>query len=301
MSKKSFRNVLSPAKVNLCLEVGGRRSDGFHEMQSLVAKLSFGDRISLNIEQSSELSIDLICDQMDLASEENLVVKAARLFSAEMPCFFKAKFFLLKRTPSQSGFGGGSSNAATALMLLAQWYENLVGKKSAASRKKLMAMAEVLGSDVPLFLESSSGVWISGRGERCVPISLAAYPVVLISPSKVRISTPEAYRALKRREIRKNQSLLSSKSEWKRQISSLDWAKRDFLPHQNDFEAWALKQYPSLQRLKQELCESGALTGGMSGSGSGFYGIYESSRAARLACQYFIQRGYWAVETKVSG
>lgn len=257
-----------------------------------MARLAWGDRISINIQQSSATKIRLHCEQLKVPPEENLVYRAAEMFSKRMTTFFEAEIFLLKEIPSGAGLAGGSSNAATTLLALLQWYEGIVGKRK-GHWAQVQEMASELGSDVGFFLESESGAWCSGRGEICRPIELPSWPVVVAWPTKLRISTAEAYRAMKRGEKPKG-FRLSGAPSWMGEIGRIQ-----FPEFRNDFEDWALERYSELRRLKRDFCLSAALTGGMTGSGSAFFGLYPDLVSARHGSQELLAKGWPSVQTRI--
>jgi 4-diphosphocytidyl-2-C-methyl-D-erythritol kinase len=184
---------LCPAKINLMLAVTGRRPDGFHDLVSLVVPLDFGDELSA--EPATHGRFELICDDPVLAAEpDNLVLRAARAFRAETGWAGGVRFNLTKRIPTGAGLGGGSSDAAQAILLM----EELAGIELGVAVRFRIAAA--VGSDVPLFLLDGPAV-IRGRGDVVETVSeevahdLAGRRVVLLKPD-FGVPTPWAYREL---------------------------------------------------------------------------------------------------------
>lgn len=173
----------APAKLNVCLRVLGRRDDGFHEIETLMVELpGLADRVE--IEDAADFSFE--CDAADVpADESNLAVRAARVFERATGEEVKVRLKLEKRVPHGAGLGGGSSDAAAVLRLLA-------GRFGGPGDVELARMAAELGSDVPFFLFDGPA-WCRGRGERIEPVAdLQVMPVVLLKPW-FGVSTPDAY------------------------------------------------------------------------------------------------------------
>jgi 4-diphosphocytidyl-2-C-methyl-D-erythritol kinase len=188
-------SVFSPAKLNLFLAVTGQRADGFHDLVSVVAPLSFGDELVAKVRErrtEDREQFHLTCDDPAVPVDgSNLVLKAAQAFVAATGWQGGADFSLTKRIPLGAGLGGGSSNAVAALHALNQ----LSG--GALAGAKLVEIAAALGSDCPLFLYDAPVV-MRGRGERIAALPAAAGArlrgrrVLLFKPS-FGISTPWAY------------------------------------------------------------------------------------------------------------
>lgn len=257
---KSFV-FFAPAKLNLFLAVTGRRADGFHDLVSLVAPLTWGD--SLRVEAAAEFS--LTCDDPAVPIDEtNLVLKAARAFQEATGWTGGAKFFLEKRIPMGAGLGGGSSDAVAALRALNQ----LAGTPlDAAALEKLAAK---IGSDCPLFLREGP-VLMRGRGEQIADLPAAAAARVsgrrvLIFKPAFGISTPWAYAWLANDAP---QSYLPSAVAEARLAAWL--ADSEALPQEllfNSFEPPAFAKFVALPVLLDQLRKRFGLTPQMSGSGS---------------------------------
>ncbi len=176
----------APAKVNLTLKVLGKRGDGFHELESLMAPLDLGDL--LHFEKSGAYSLH--CDTPDVPLDENnLVTMAVRVFEKRCGKTCDWKITLEKNVPHGAGLGGGSSDAATTLLAL-----NAL-EKTGFSECELASMAAGVGSDVPFFIYRQVGV-IGGRGERVEPVQvpgLTGTRMLLLKPG-FGVSTPDAYK-----------------------------------------------------------------------------------------------------------
>ncbi len=179
--------ALSPAKINLTLRVLGTRSDGFHEIESLVARIDLCDTIAITPRDDDR--IDLTCDDPTLpADDTNLVLRAANALRAAADTHRGAAISLAKRIPAGAGLGGGSSNAATTLRLLnAAWTLGLPSDE-------LVRLGTSIGSDVALFFHPSPCV-IGGRGEQVRHVELHSDACVLLLLPGVHCATPAVYRA----------------------------------------------------------------------------------------------------------
>jgi 4-diphosphocytidyl-2-C-methyl-D-erythritol kinase len=175
--------LLSPAKLNLFLHVTGRRADGYHQLQTLFQLLDFGDMMDFAVDPSGE--IDVSCPGLELAPQQNLVSRAAKLLQLHTGCTGGARIQLEKRIPVGGGLGGGSSNAATTLLALNQlWELNL-------ARGELAQLGLSLGADVPVFVHGHSA-WAEGVGEHLQTLALEKSWYVVISPA-VAVSTAEVF------------------------------------------------------------------------------------------------------------
>ena len=177
----------SPAKLNLFLHITGRRANGYHDLQTVFQLLDYGDELTFNLRNDDQLHLQH--DISDLADDDNLIIKAARLLTEYCQCHNKytqgANINLLKRLPMGGGLGGGSSNAATTLIAL----NHLWG--SPLSTDTLAALGLQLGADVPVFVRGYSA-WAEGIGENLQPITLPKCWYLVIKPN-CHVSTEEIF------------------------------------------------------------------------------------------------------------
>ncbi len=172
-----------PAKLNLCLHILGRRSDGYHQLQTLFQLLDYGDE--LQVSATDDGVIRLETPLPGVAHEDNLIIKAARLLKEHSSSPLGARFNLLKRLPMGGGIGGGSSNAASTLLGLNHlWGLNL-------SLDELAELGRSLGADVPVFVRGRSA-WAEGVGEELSPVELPERWYVVLAPN-VHVSTAEIF------------------------------------------------------------------------------------------------------------
>jgi 4-diphosphocytidyl-2-C-methyl-D-erythritol kinase len=179
---------VAPAKVNLFLEVLGKRADGYHEIATLMAAIDLCDMIDLSLADDGSLS--LTCDDPALpVGPDNLVLKAASRLRAEFAYAAGAAIRLTKRIPWGAGLGGGSSDAAATLVGLNELW------RLAASRAELARIGADLGSDVPFFLNGAAA-WCTGRGEVVSPMPVGRrLDLVLVKPAE-GLATADVYRRL---------------------------------------------------------------------------------------------------------
>jgi 4-diphosphocytidyl-2-C-methyl-D-erythritol kinase len=284
---RTYRNILCPAKVNLVLKIAGPDARGFHPLESLMVKVNWGDRISLNISRSSATSINLSqTEDLGIPAEKNLVHRAAARFCEEYGVHLKISATLSKRVPTGAGLGGGSSDAAETLKLL---WKFLYGKRS--YDKKLFEIASGLGADVPFFLGSAAS-WCTGYGENLKSVEIPKLHFVLLFPD-VNVATPWAYREL---------DCWREKNGIKPRLLGLpDWlGRRDFeIPDLvNDFEGCIFSKKPGIQRAREALARYGARAARMSGSGSTVFGIFSGEKSAKLTASRLRAAGWRALACK---
>ncbi len=252
-----------PAKINLWLEVIGKREDGFHDISSLMLPISVFDRISLGVRPGSG-TISVACDASEIPSDHrNLAWRAAELYLMASGKRAGVDIGIEKLIPWGAGLGGGSSDAAGVLAALNSFFENTV------SPGELETLALALGADVPFFLNPRPAL-ATGIGEKLEFTRFAPdYPLLLIKPP-VNVPTGWVYQSLKLTKC-KAQIKLSSFQEDPYQFGDLV---------ENDLESVTVPQYPVIAEIKRWLIGQGALTASMSGSGPTVFGIFSSARAA---------------------
>ena len=258
------------AKVNLTLAVGEKRLDGYHEVVSVMQRVSLCD--TLTAEQTRE-GITLTCSDPALPSgEENLAHRAASLFFRETGIAGGAALTLEKRIPSQAGLGGGSSDAASALLALRKLYA------PALPDTELETMAAALGSDVPFFIRGGTQL-ATGRGEVLSPLPpLTDGWFVIVKPTE-SFSTPAMYRRLD-----EPGSVLVRNSRYMQDAVAANNVHAVAAELHNSFERVVPKD-SSLRTIKDALRAQGALASLLSGSGSAVFGLFDTETAARAAVE----------------
>jgi 4-diphosphocytidyl-2-C-methyl-D-erythritol kinase len=283
----------APAKVNLMLRVIGRRADGYHDLESLVAFADFGDRLSLS--RGAELSLTVRGPSARQAGEgaDNLVLKAARALGARRPGLALGAFRLDKRLPVAAGLGGGSADAAAALRLLAR-ANDLVRDDA-----ELYAAARATGADVPVCLDPRPRV-MRGIGDvLSEPLLLPPLPAVLVNPGVV-VATKDVFAGWASAPASSPAGDLAAIG----QLSTRQEVLRFLAAHANDLERPAIALAPAIADVLSALrALSGCRLARMSGSGATCFGLFATVTAARAAAQ--ILRGkyqhWWVRAGKLNG
>jgi len=268
------------AKVNLTLQVNGRRADGFHDLESVVAFADCADRLTLTPGPDLELKMSGPLAQACGETSDNLVLKAARLLAERVPNMKAGSFSLDKVLPVAAGIGGGSADAAAALRLLAQ----LNGL--AIDDPRVIEVAQLTGADVPVCI-NSLGCVMSGVGETLEPLSLPTMPCVMVNPG-VPVATKDVFKAL---GLRNGELLVGAtdvflQDRWPDAKSSLeDWVEA-LAASSNDLEAPAMRVQPVIGQVIAALnATNGAWLARMSGSGATCFAIYENTAEAGRAAE----------------
>ena len=269
------------AKVNLTLRVNGRRADGYHDLDSVVAFADCADRLTLTPGPDLDLKMLGPLAQACGETSDNLVLKAARLLAERVPNMKAGSFSLDKVLPVAAGIGGGSADAAAALRLLAQ----LNGL--ALDDPRIIEVAQLTGADVPVCVNSRSCV-MTGVGETLQPLSLPKIPCVMVNPG-VPVATKDVFNALGLRNgellVGATDVLLQNRS-WPDEGASLeDWVEA-LAASSNDLEAPAMRVQPAIGAVIAALnATNGAWLARMSGSGATCFAIYENTAEAGRAAE----------------
>ena len=268
------------AKVNLTLRVNGRRADGYHDLESVVAFADCADRLTLSPGPDLDLTMSGPLAQACGDTSDNLVLKAARLLAERIPNMKAGSFSLDKALPVAAGIGGGSADAAAALRLLAQ----LNGL--AIDDPRVIEVAQLTGADVPVCI-NSLGCVMSGVGETLEPLSLPTMPCVMVNPG-VPVATKDVFKAL---GLRNGELLVGAtdvflQDRWPDAKSSLeDWVEA-LAASSNDLEAPAMRVQPVISEVISALnATNGAWLARMSGSGATCFAIYENTADAGRAAE----------------
>jgi len=258
------------AKVNLGLWVGGKRPDGFHEVTTVIAPIELHDTIEITAVRSG---IGIVADRATVPrGSDNIACKAAQCFFRETGIAAGCRISIRKRIPVGAGLGGGSSDAAAALVGL----NRLHGRP--LSRTRLSKLALELGSDVPAMLLGQPCA-VRGRGERLRPLKLPRLRLLLYFPG-YPIHTAWAYAELDRLRSRRRgprRSLTEPRLSPKILAARLRQGELEKAAPmvRNSFEPVVFRRYPDLARAKRLMLEGGCCAAALSGSGSTVYGLME--------------------------
>ena len=288
--------VLAPAKVNLFLEVLARRGDGFHEIETLMVPINLFDRLSLREDSRDQLSIECqwACGldkpraktaytsvaQWEKLPEghDNVAMRAVGLLRERAGISAGASLRLIKRIPSAAGLGGGSSDAAAALVAANQLW------KLDWPIDRLSQLAAEIGSDVPFFLGRGPAL-CQGRGERIRAVAgLGSLDLVVACPAE-GLATAAVYRACQpAAEPRRAESLVAAlRTGDRRRLSELVY---------NRLEPAAERLSPWIGRLRGEFAKLGCVAAQMSGSGTSYFGICRHAVHARRVVAALRSRGF---------
>jgi 4-diphosphocytidyl-2-C-methyl-D-erythritol kinase len=278
----------APAKINLTLRIVGRRADGYHELESLVAFAAVGDTLTLKPGPASALEVKGPYAAASGPVEDNLVLKAVRVLSEQVPGLKAGHFHLEKHLPAGGGIGGGSSDAAAALRLLAR----LNG--IAIEDPRLAAAARAVGADVPVCLDPRPRI-MRGIGELLSePIDLPEMPAVLVNPG-VPVVTREVFGKLVPAQNGKA-GLGDVPKAYDAVIAYLD-------KQGNDLTLPAIASAPVIEDVLTALrAWPGVRLARMSGSGSTCFALFaDADEAATAARCLHAEREHWWVQTTTIG
>lgn len=277
---------LAPAKLNLTLEVGEKRSDGYHEVQSVMSCAALYDEVTLESGTSGEISMTCDCPGLPL-DDTNLCLRAAKLFFKKtgIPCD-GLHIELSKRIPMQSGLGGGSADAAAVLRGLRKLY------RPEMMIKDLERMAAELGSDVPFCVRSVTAM-VRGRGEQLLKLPKLPLCWFVICKPEFSFSTAEMYAKLDEKEPVSSIDTLGL-------IKALEYQDMQEISDRlgNCFEG-VLEESSEIFAIKNRLLALGARNACMSGSGSAVYGLFTQEDEAKAAAAE-LQKAYpqtWFAES----
>jgi 4-diphosphocytidyl-2-C-methyl-D-erythritol kinase len=281
----------APAKINLTLRVTGRRPDGYHELESLVAFAGLCDWVGF--EPSRDVTLEVLGPRALEAGpvDNNLVLRAAYALAALIPGLKLGRFRLIKRLPAAAGLGGGSADAAAALRLLA------AEARLPVADPRVCAAARTTGADVLACLCPRARI-MSGIGDRLGPaIPLPKIFAVLVNP-QVQTPTPKVFAALGLARGANMESSVRSFDELEDGVAGL----LDFLSsNHNDLEAAAVRVAPAIAGVRERLSRiQEARVTGMSGSGATCFALFDNRRSATLARRIVAEeRPDWWVDATV--
>src|SRR4029077_11986851 len=277
------------AKINLRLHILGKRSDGFHELRTIFQTISLHDELQLRPSRRPEISLN-INGNSSLSSEpieKNLVYRAVNALRRELKVRGGVEINLKKTIPAGRGLGGGSSDAAAALL----GYLRLTKKKLPPAR--LLEIASSLGADVPFFLLGGRALGVN-KGDEIYPLpDIPRLHLLVVSPADIHVPTPDAYRWLKAKPLRLTKPAINPKLfEFCALCLSAQGSGLS-----NDFERPVFRRHPRLDKIKRRLLQRGAAEASLAGSGSAVFGVFPSPAMARRAAAGFPHDQTFVCET----
>ncbi|HYL83625.1 MAG TPA: 4-(cytidine 5'-diphospho)-2-C-methyl-D-erythritol kinase [Candidatus Angelobacter sp.] len=277
------------AKINLRLDILGKRRDGFHELRTIFQAISLHDELRLRTSRRPGISLH-VAGNASLSAEpvqKNLVYRAVEMLRRELKIRGGVEIALKKKIPAGRGLGGGSSDAAAALL----GYLRLTGRKIDPAR--LMEIAASLGADVPFFLLGGRALGV-GKGDEIHPLEdISKLHLLVVSPKEIHVPTPDAYRWLKARPLGLTKRAADPKLLGFCALSRS--AQGSGLS--NDFEGPVFRRHPRLDRIKRALLRGGAAEASLAGSGSAVFGVFPSPAMARRAAVGFPHDQTFVCET----
>jgi 4-diphosphocytidyl-2-C-methyl-D-erythritol kinase len=270
--------VFPNCKINLGLNIIRKRSDGFHDLETVFYPLPIHDVLELipfaGDTHTDDISFTMGGLTIEGNKEDNLCSKAWYLLKKDFPQLPPVQMYLYKTIPAGAGLGGGSADAVFALKLVNTLFELKL------SREQLFDYSLQLGSDCPFFI-SNKPCFATGRGETLeeINIDLGFYKFILLNPA-IPIHTANAFAqttpSLPLTSIK--EIIQQPVTEWKELLK-------------NDFEGSVFRQFPEIKKIKDELYDAGAIYASLSGSGSTVYGIFEKEKEVQLSFpdHYFVR------------
>ncbi len=276
------------AKINLFLKVIGRRPDGYHEIVSLLQTIDLHDRLTLEA-RADGISLE-VDDQAVPADSTNLAWRAAASLPAPAAGQRGVNIRIAKRIPTGAGLGGGSSDAAAALVGISRLWELGLGPGDLEDR------AARLGSDVPFFLTGGAAL-VTGRGTEVQPLDdPEGYRLVLVSPGQV-VPTAEVYARLEAPPLTSSRGISRIRRFASTTTAALRGGVGVCVRMGNDLESPACGICPVIGEIKARLVRLGATAVAMTGSGSTVFGVFDDSDRAAQAARVLDGEGFWAVTT----
>ncbi len=284
-----MREVRIPAfaKINLRLDILGKRPDGFHELRTIFQTISLHDELRLRASRRPGISL-IVLGNETLSQEpvrKNLVYRAVAALQRELKIPSGVEIELHKKIPAGGGLGGGSSDAAAALL----GYLRLHKKRLHPAR--LIEIAASLGADVPFFLFGGRALGVN-RGDEIYPLAgIPKHSIVVVVPRGIRVPTADAFRWLHAATLTKSPA---TPKLWG--FCALCWSTRAS-GLSNDFERPVFRRHPRLAAIKRALLRVGAAEASLAGSGSAVFGLFPSPALARRAAVGFPDDQAFVCET----
>lgn len=278
------------AKINWTLEILGKRSDGYHELRTLLQTISVADELTFEL---LDQGIEVVCDHPDVPCDEtNLVHRAARLFADFTGINKGIRITINKRIPTAAGLGGGSGNAAVTFIALQKlWQKEL-------EPRDLFSLAAKLGADVPFFFVGGTCLGV-GRGDEIYPLADIETNNLLLVNAGILVPTREVYGALPP-ELTNPRAITKMPTSFEAAYAAVTTQNEQIRLH-NDLESPVLARHGLLGEIKDRLKQAGASGVLMSGSGSTIFAIFDSSEARNDAQSELSQNGWWCAPARTLG
>ncbi|HCY77590.1 MAG TPA: 4-(cytidine 5'-diphospho)-2-C-methyl-D-erythritol kinase [Ignavibacteriales bacterium] len=267
--------INSLAKINIGLNIISKRSDGYHNLETIFYPLNLFDEIRFT--KSNEF-IFKSNDEMLSNDRSNLICRAINLLENEFNLNLPVEVYLKKNIPIGAGLGGGSSNAASTLVAIPKLFEIAIDKYT------LLELSLRLGSDVPYFLNPVPA-FAESRGEKIIPLNFPIEKYILIVNPAIHISTKWAFGLIKPK-----QPVVSLKSLINKTRIDVDEV---MLNAGNDFEKIVFDHFPEIMEIKQRLLEFGAIYSMMTGTGSTVWALFDNEESAHQSELYFKGKNYF--------
>ncbi|MGA7223823.1 MAG: 4-(cytidine 5'-diphospho)-2-C-methyl-D-erythritol kinase [Candidatus Acidiferrales bacterium] len=284
-SRTKTRSVRLPAfaKINLSLHVVGKRADGYHELRTIFQAISLRDTLELSLTPEPGIFVETNVAELS-SGPDNLVYRAVEAIGCEIGFRGGIRAKLEKAIPMARGLGGGSSDAAAALI------GTLRLTKKRVPLERLLEIAAGLGADVPFFLFGGRALAVN-RGDEIYPLPNApSRTILVVSPRNIGISTKDAYQWVSEE--------LTKRAEPPRilRFCALCWSRQG-AGISNDFEEPVFRRHPRLGEIREGLLKRGAADAALAGSGSAVFGVFRNPAQARRAARAFPEDSVFVVKT----
>jgi 4-diphosphocytidyl-2-C-methyl-D-erythritol kinase len=281
------------AKINLRLDILGKRADGYHELRTIFQTISLHDQLLFRPSASSGITLTILGNDAlsREGSRENLVYRAVARLRSELKIRSGVQIELHKNIPAGAGLGGGSSDAAAALF----GYLRFTATKLEQAR--LLEIASSLGADVPFFLFGGRALGVN-RGDEIYPLAdIRTLAILVVVPRGVQVATPDAFQWLHAPSLKSASALTKSGGTPKLwEFCVLCWSTQG-TGLSNDFERPVFRRHPRLAAIKRALLRAGAAEASLAGSGSAVFGVFPSPTMARRAAVGFSTDQTFVCET----
>jgi 4-diphosphocytidyl-2-C-methyl-D-erythritol kinase len=280
LSKMKKIKTISSSKINLTLEIIKKLPNGFHGLRSVMVKTeNLYDEIEIIFDEKKE-GIKISCNDKSIPTDEkNICWKIAEKFFEVTKKKIGITIKIKKRIPALAGLGGGSSNGASVLLALNEYFDNVL------SFKKLVEVGAEVGKDIPFFLQKENCAYVSGAGEKLKPIkNFPKLNFLLINP-KGEIGTGWAYGELDKRMWFMEDTKRKNISQ--KMINDLYNLEKISNWLYNDFEIVAEEKFPIIKEIKNSLISFGALGASITGKGPTVFGIFKTKKEALKVKEIF--------------